>query len=558
MGFMDYQTQIKNRFAISVKDNPYNAKGDGVTDDSAAINAALATLSAPDGFGAPGCVIFPAGKYLIESPLLLEFNNISAYKKIIRGYGATIVSGFDGPTGPMMTIQANELTRYLTISGLGFEGSGGSGTETEALFLVGDPLTDAKALYQVLIQDVSIENIDGICLHTDGNVFEITIDACNFASLSTTVDGVFIEAGNTSSMNISNSIWRGGRRGLRVESPLSDIHLYGNTFLVAWEEGCLLEFVTGACIINNHIEANWLSAPTVADGGAGLRAVGGGSMIGNSGSTNASAGYNQQYVLESYAAAGKTWFVVGGEFQGDLLKYINITADASSNPGYTMLQNVSDYDFTFGIIISENSRGRLKPSIINWGANFVNVGATVNPNLNVGSWFDFGSLTQDMTINAPIGITPVSGDQIIFTFLQDAVGNWKITWDPVYKVNSWQPHQTPFEKSSITFIYNDLGWQPLSAVPALTQLMGAASWTPGVVADGASAATTVTIAGVDNDTRWVCLASWVGVQNQNLLLSACPQAPDTVRVVLLNATGAPVNLATPQSLRVIAFRAVAT
>jgi hypothetical protein len=52
----------------------YGAKGDGVTDDTAAINAAIAA-STPAGntgnyWGQAQIVYFPAGTYLISSPLV--------------------------------------------------------------------------------------------------------------------------------------------------------------------------------------------------------------------------------------------------------------------------------------------------------------------------------------------------------------------------------------------------------------------------------------------------------------------------------------------------------
>jgi hypothetical protein len=58
---VDYQTQLKNRPFISVQDAPYNAKGDGSTNDYAAIATALAAA------GKNRCVFFPAGTYAVGS-----------------------------------------------------------------------------------------------------------------------------------------------------------------------------------------------------------------------------------------------------------------------------------------------------------------------------------------------------------------------------------------------------------------------------------------------------------------------------------------------------------
>ena len=57
----------KLRDVISIKD--FGAVGDGVTDDAPALNAAIAALS---GSEKGGTIMFPAGEYLIASPIVIE------------------------------------------------------------------------------------------------------------------------------------------------------------------------------------------------------------------------------------------------------------------------------------------------------------------------------------------------------------------------------------------------------------------------------------------------------------------------------------------------------
>jgi hypothetical protein len=66
-------SQHQARNAVNVRDWPYNAKGDGVTDDTAAIQAALDHLQAISG----GQLYFPDGWYYVSQPLAVRGVSIS-------------------------------------------------------------------------------------------------------------------------------------------------------------------------------------------------------------------------------------------------------------------------------------------------------------------------------------------------------------------------------------------------------------------------------------------------------------------------------------------------
>ena len=71
--------QAKLEESVSVKD--FGAVGDGVTDCSAAITAALAAVTAY------GTLVFPAGTYIIDSPIVIPSSNIT-----IDGQGARLLA----------------------------------------------------------------------------------------------------------------------------------------------------------------------------------------------------------------------------------------------------------------------------------------------------------------------------------------------------------------------------------------------------------------------------------------------------------------------------------
>jgi hypothetical protein len=81
--------------AINVMAAPFNAKGDGTTDDTAAINAAIAVFNAGGGE-----LLFPRGTYLVTASL----TPLTA-TGVIRGLGAGISTATEGIT--VFTLTAN-------------------------------------------------------------------------------------------------------------------------------------------------------------------------------------------------------------------------------------------------------------------------------------------------------------------------------------------------------------------------------------------------------------------------------------------------------------------
>lgn len=64
----------KGKDTVSVKDAPYNAKGDGTADDTAAIQAAIDSFTSGE-----GTVFFPRGTYKVTSTISVAQNGISLY-----------------------------------------------------------------------------------------------------------------------------------------------------------------------------------------------------------------------------------------------------------------------------------------------------------------------------------------------------------------------------------------------------------------------------------------------------------------------------------------------
>ena len=110
---------------ISVKDAPYNAKGDGVTDDRAAIQAALDAAQAAGG----ATVFFPVGTYIVSR------NGGNSYSLLMSGYSNIKLEGIPGASwlkhplsmpNAQVAILTLNLCQRITIDGMGFDGNWGN------------------------------------------------------------------------------------------------------------------------------------------------------------------------------------------------------------------------------------------------------------------------------------------------------------------------------------------------------------------------------------------------------------------------------------------------
>jgi hypothetical protein len=102
------------------------AVGDGVTDDTAAIQAALSTT------GTGRTVYFPAGTYKVTSPLTMTRGN-SHYGMTLIGHGRDTRLAWYGATGGnFITVNGNPYSRYvgLTLDGRGIAANGMVHTNT--------------------------------------------------------------------------------------------------------------------------------------------------------------------------------------------------------------------------------------------------------------------------------------------------------------------------------------------------------------------------------------------------------------------------------------------
>lgn len=223
--------QGKLRETVSVKD--FGAKGDGVTDDTAAINAAVDSLASIGG----GRLHFPAGIYMVSLAVNLR-SNIEYYGD---GEGATIIrsstSSIDNVMGegypnPALKPFINVVIRELTIDGnqanVSYDNRGNSGGPDDA-YQNGIRLDRFE---KCLIENVTVKNTvqNGISIYFYSN--DVTVRGCTVYDIGKSVlpvngiysyNGVFLEFNTQRTRVENNRIYNTRQHGIRVSTGSNGI-----------------------------------------------------------------------------------------------------------------------------------------------------------------------------------------------------------------------------------------------------------------------------------------------------------------------------------------------
>ena len=141
---------------INVKEPPYNAVGDGVTDDTAAIQAA-GTAAGPGGH-----ILMPIGTYLFTAPIVPLTGQVwrgSANKNAALSAGGTRIMTVGGIFAFQILSPASAVEqlvfRDFSISGPGSGTAGSGGFKFQGASASGHP-----AVHGILVENVSVANVE--------------------------------------------------------------------------------------------------------------------------------------------------------------------------------------------------------------------------------------------------------------------------------------------------------------------------------------------------------------------------------------------------------------
>jgi len=376
--------------AFNVKD--FGAVGDGVTDDSDAIQAALdawreaPTVTHPNRTGAAS-LLFPPGEYLCNDNLSVTFTEVNIGNKDISGYGATLRSAVT--SGDFLFFKCEALVRNISVRGLLLKSV--NQAEDSLLRVDGGTTTPGPYglpfFYQCSFTDVTLEDFGADGWKCQNAFFENNFYDCSARSSVATGDGFLFEEpdySGMSSINLFGTNTSGCEHGVYVKNPLSDLNIIGGTFLQAQKNGILYENGQGCLVSNVHVENNWEGAADLASGGAGVQINGWGSAMNIRGTSNSKqlttvgfyvsegrvsdaqgifAGVNTQYEI-AVAGAGPNYGTVNYSGSGEI-KYITPQVNVNRS-GANGLQLGSDPENHLGKIYSKSDGVGFDQTMYRW------------------------------------------------------------------------------------------------------------------------------------------------------------------------------------------------
>ena len=434
--------EASRKLAETVSLYDFGAQG-GAADDSVPLLNALTWLYG----GSNRMLVIPPGEFRAPTKIEITVNGLVRNCHLI-GTGATLL--FETAGGIKISMGTTSLLSKLSIKGLRTTGG------VKALELVAG--NSLNFIYNAIFEGLDLNGFSETGLDLGGNVFETILIGYSCSSLSATGYGVHLHnvgTGIISSVDIVGGTTRGGKHGLFVESPVSDMRIYGGTYLFGLNEGVRIDNAIGAAVFGLHVEMNWTSAGSLAAGGAGLHMSGRGSLYDING-LNSSDTF-QQYVVSVFASDIN---ITGGSAIGTYTKYgrYQQTADGS-----LVLFGQTPANFNaVGEVFPTMVGSLVKTKKIAKTENFRSYGATVTIDLNRGNFVRVASLGGNVIIANPTNRADVTGEEIVVELKQDGAGGRTVTWGSDFATGMTAIDAAANKGSRWTFILSGGKWSQVS------------------------------------------------------------------------------------------------
>jgi len=277
---------------VSVRD--HGAAGDGTTDDTAAVQAALNMV----GTAGSGVVYLPSGTYLLSSTLTVPSNCI------IRGDGTTAtVLQQNSTTGYGLTTFNLEFLRVEDLMVIGPGQGVGTG---HGIYCTGDGTSDDIDTFYLSLRNVMVKQFGHDGVHVDSPV---AIDLVNVTAKEVGVDAFYLYGGTSASLVACY-----GHHATSNAFVLESMHY--SSLIGCAADNCVnaykLDGSEGIALIGCGAEVNSGDGLQITGGSVGITASS--LWVDNAGSTSVhvedgSTGVTLVSPREGTTASTATWFV---------------------------------------------------------------------------------------------------------------------------------------------------------------------------------------------------------------------------------------------------------
>lgn len=432
VGTLSADVPASNEF-INVKD--FGAVGNGVANDTAAINAAIAVLTPGD------TLFFPRGRYMTSGGHVINTAAVTVLGPSGRG-GAFWSSAqlYLRPASNADMLTLTSSAGGATVRNLSLQGDKTNQTGASRGVVV------ATGNHYFLLDAVWVEEFKGDGFSITGN--SGTIDNCE----SRVNDGYGMSL-NSSDVVVSGCyIDQNAHSGVFV-SPgsvsFNSCHIWGNgTSHTGWYDGMTFDGAVQCQVVNCYIESNEDAGVRCRGGSQGI--IVDGCDIWNNKSNgihnlsvdhcvisnntihfnnyNANSGASGAELVTDTCTA---MLITGNQLYGGRASY-GYYEWSTSNTDIQFVDNMCRAaDFVTGATFLGPGTNTGKTARINPRVTSAASASTLTPDISAADMYAYTALAAGLTIDAPIG-TPVDGNELDFR-IKDNGTSHTLTWNAIFR-----------------------------------------------------------------------------------------------------------------------------
>lgn len=353
----------------------YGAKGDGSTDDTIAIQAAINDITSPYSFSSQGIVYFPPGIYKLTSSL--TYSAAIGYIAFLGSPGVVTIGDFSGPHFQRDT--GSPAHTVVWFKSFRIQNNHATGKGITMAGCIGGTVEDLSIAAHIGIETYGSQSIN--------------VDGCDFTQSGNLSGSIGVTAGNATSINSCDFV--GYENGIRHQNL--GLIMHGGRF-----ENCTVGIMLGKDQNNNNFGSNSVHI-TGLSMESNLTAI----QVQNC----------QEAVIEGINTTAFTGTIANGIFIQDSFNIVLVGCNFSSGVGYTG----AGVNISTGVGTSGTGMGvaMLGVTADTWS---VNAASKVDPTAWVQTNYTAANTFSTLPPNPKIGMRTYITDSSVTTWGSNAAG----------------------------------------------------------------------------------------------------------------------------------------